>query len=140
MLFRSVNRLVVASVLGRKLKGKECVHHVDEDKSNYSNSNLVVCPDETYHKLLHSRQRIVDLGGDPNTDKYCKYHDTLHKRDEFSTVSSRYDGLHNYCREATNQYRKDKGLNRGKFNWKARLNQQYRRVFSKYTNRGVCKI
>jgi len=134
-----VHRLLAELVLGRKLKTKEQVHHVDEDKSNNTNSNLVICPDEAYHKLLHSRQRIVDMGGNPNTDKYCKYHDKLHKRTEFSTASH-YDGLSNYCREATNQYRKENGLNKSKFNWKSRLNQQYRRLFSKYTNREVCKL
>ena len=134
-----VHRLVAESVLGRKLRTEEQVHHVDEDKSNYENSNLVICPDASYHKLLHSRQRIVDMGGNPNTDKYCKYHDKLHNRTEFSTTSH-YDGLSNYCRKATNEYRKEKGINRGKFNWKARLNQQYRRVFSKYTNRGICEL
>ena len=135
-----VHRLIAEIVLGRKLKTKEQVHHVDEDKSNCSNSNLVICPDAAYHKLLHSRQKIVDLGGNPNTDKYCSYHESLHDRSAFSFSPTKYDGLHNNCRSATNQYRKENGLNKSKFNWKSRLNQQYCRVFSKYTNREVCKL
>lgn len=135
-----VHRLVAESVLGRKLKTKEQVHHVDEDKSNYENSNLVICPDASYHKFLHSRQRIVDMGGDPNTDKYCKYHDSLHKRTEFSTTNSHYDGLTNYCKKGTREYRKKTGKSKGSFTWKVRLNQQYRRVFSKHTSRRICEL
>ena len=112
----------------RPLTSKECVHHVDLDKHNNENSNLVVCPSQSYHLLLHSRTRVLDLGGDPNTEKYCDYHKILHSRDVFSTRPSSYDGLHNMCREATNQYRKERGLNTDKFDWKARLHQQFRRV------------
>ena len=124
-------------VLGRKLTTEERVHHVDNDKANNENTNLVICPNEKYHKLLHARQRIVELGGNPNTEKYCSYHKCLHSRTEFSSNPSMYDDLHNMCREATNEYRKLNGLNRSKFNWLTRLNQQYRRVAKSYTKRGI---
>lgn len=132
-----VHRTVVEGVLGRLLRGHEQVHHVDGNTSNYCNTNLVVCPDMAYHKLLHARQKVVDFGGNPNTDKFCSYHKTIHDKQMFSTSPTKYDGLHNNCRDATNAYRKDKGLNSGKFNWKARLNQQYRRLLSIYTHRDI---
>lgn len=131
------HRINAERALGRKLKGTERVHHVDGDKTNNSNNNLVICPNESYHKLLHARQRILELNGDPNADKYCSHHKCLHSRSEFSTKPSSYDGLHNTCRSGTNEYRKEKGLNRSKFNWKTRLDQQYRRIASKYTNRNI---
>ena len=31
------------------------IHHVDEDPTNNSNANLVVCQDQSYHILLHFR-------------------------------------------------------------------------------------
>lgn len=68
---------VVASALGRPLCGTEEVHHVDENKSNNANSNLVLCPDRAYHMLLHRRLRAYKAVGDPNARlcKYCKRYD-----------------------------------------------------------------
>lgn len=134
------HRSIAERVLGRKLTTAERVHHLDYDKTNNKNSNLVVCPDEAYHRLLHARQRILDLGGHPDTHSYCSYHCELHDKFEFSTITQTWNGLHNMCRKATNEYRKKTGLNRDKFDWKARLNQQYRRVFKGYTKRELCEI
>lgn len=38
----------------RKLGKKEIVHHVDEDKTNNDNDNILVLRNEGYHKLIHS--------------------------------------------------------------------------------------
>lgn len=43
--------------LGKKLPKGAIVHHVDEDKGNNENSNLVICPDHAYHMLIHARTR-----------------------------------------------------------------------------------
>ena len=119
------------AALGRQLKSGEVVHHIDGNPGNNVNTNLVICPNQKYHLLLHSRQRILDKGGHPETDKYCSYHKQLHPRVEFSFSHTQYDGLHNNCRRATNEYRKAKGLNTGPFTWRHRLNQQYRRALGK---------
>lgn len=47
----------VARVLGYALPRKAQVHHVDENPRNNANTNLVVCEDAAYHKLLHRRMR-----------------------------------------------------------------------------------
>ena len=57
---------IVEQVLGRELVGTEMVHHFDGDKSNDTNSNLVVCPDQEYHKLLHVRTEAYEACGDAN--------------------------------------------------------------------------
>ena len=126
-----VHRIKAEKVLGRKLARYEHVHHLDLDKSNNDNRNLVICPSGGYHRLLHTRTRVVQMGGDPNTESYCSYHRALHKNEEFSTTPNKSRGLHNMCRKGTNEYRKTKGLNRDKFDWKARLSQQYRRAFKR---------
>jgi hypothetical protein len=132
-----VHRFVVESVLGRKLKAHEQVHHINGNKLDARRSNLLVC-DSEYHHLMHARMRVLECGKNPNTHKWCSYHKCVHERSAFSTSLSMYDGLHNNCREATNQYRKEHGLNCDKFDWRARLQQQYRRIKTKYTEREIC--
>lgn len=44
--------------LGKKLPRGAVVHHMNEQPSdNYTPFNLVVCPNQMYHMLLHKRMR-----------------------------------------------------------------------------------
>lgn len=63
--------LIAEAALGMLLPAGAEIHHVDNDRRNNAKSNLVVCQDKAYHKLLHVRTRIVRAGGNPNTDKIC---------------------------------------------------------------------
>jgi hypothetical protein len=64
--------LVAAKALGRELPPGVEVHHLNEVKGDNRNVNLVICQDMTYHKLLHKRARVVQAGGNPETDRVCK--------------------------------------------------------------------
>jgi hypothetical protein len=132
-----VHRVIVEEALRKKLPVGAVVHHIDYDRTNNNTNNLIVCQNQAYHKLLHALQRVVDLGGDPNLDAYCSYHQCLHRKELFSPVKKRWNALNNRCREATNEYRRLRGLNRDKFDWRARLNQQYRRILNRYTSKGI---
>ena len=58
-----MHRAIVERVLGYTLpKGVE-IHHVNEDVNDFRNSNLVVCQDRAYHKLLHMRMRALRACG-----------------------------------------------------------------------------
>lgn len=48
--------LIVERAIGHSLPPKAEVHHIDGNKQNNTPSNLVVCPNRAYHKLLHKRQ------------------------------------------------------------------------------------
>jgi len=62
---RSVLRhiLVAERALGKRLPKGAVVHHVDGDRRNDSNDNLVICPSAAYHQLIHVRTRALEACG-----------------------------------------------------------------------------
>ena len=71
------HRRIAEDAIGRPLKGTEQVHHWDENTLNNHPSNLVICPDMAYHKLLHKRQRALAESGNANylMCRHCKKYD-----------------------------------------------------------------
>lgn len=59
-------RLIAERLIGRTLPTKAIIHHANEDGTDNRPENLVVCPDEAYHNLLHTRMRAQAATGDPN--------------------------------------------------------------------------
>lgn len=62
--------LSVYSPLGRPLPATAQVHHVGGGRRE--DSPLVICEDAAYHKFLHARARVLEAGGNPNTEIICK--------------------------------------------------------------------
>lgn len=71
------HRIVAERALGRLLPPAAVVHHVDENRQNNAPSNLVICPDDKYHKLLHVRMDARAACGNANWRKcpYCRQYD-----------------------------------------------------------------
>lgn len=70
--------LVAEKALGKKLPKGAIVHHVDENKGNNRNENLVICPSGAYHSLLHQRSKALNESGNANWRKcwVCKNYDS----------------------------------------------------------------
>ena len=50
---------IAEKALGRSLPSKACVHHMNSVPwDNFTPYNLVICPDQAYHMLLHKRGKI----------------------------------------------------------------------------------
>lgn len=84
--------------LGRTLPEGAEVHHVNFDRSDNSPGNLVICPSNRYHRLLHRRGNAYDACGDANYLKCgrCKRYDDPSKL----TVIADGRCYHNDCNNA----------------------------------------
>ena len=90
---KAVHVLIAEKSLGRELRGSEDVHHVNEDRNNNDPSNLVICPDRRYHKLLHIRTAALSATGNPEMRKccHCKQYDTKESMFNGAALSKGYD-------------------------------------------------
>lgn len=99
-----VHVAIAAKALGKPLPQGAVVHHVNDDKRDNRNTNLVICQDDVYHRLLHARARVIRAGGLPSTHKICGGCKQCLTIDRFGRQASRYDGLAPRCRECFNAY------------------------------------
>lgn len=99
----SLHIRIAENALGKKLPKHAEVHHVNEDKRDNRNCNLVICPNCKYHRLLHARMRILKAGGDPNTDKICSSCKSLKSRSSFGLGRREYDGLDTRCKDCVSR-------------------------------------
>jgi hypothetical protein len=55
------HRYIIEKRIGRSLKKSEVIHHLDGDKENNNNENLLLCVDARKHEELHQKeQRFVE--------------------------------------------------------------------------------
>lgn len=71
------HHVIVERVLGREIRYPEEIHHVDGNRDNNAPTNLVICPNRAYHRLLHVRQKALEECGNADFLKcpYCKKYD-----------------------------------------------------------------
>jgi recombinational DNA repair protein (RecF pathway) len=99
------HRVIAEKILGRPLKSREVIHHVDCNPANNAHDNLVICPNQSYHMLLHLRQRALDACGNVNF-RVCarcgKYDNPAAMRRH-----NKYGFVHAECKNAYDKKLKD---------------------------------
>lgn len=65
---------IVERALGKPLPNKSRVHHIDGDRTNNDRSNLLVCPSDAYHRLIHMRTSAFEQSGNANNRKCAHCH------------------------------------------------------------------
>lgn len=96
--FVHIHIAIAEKALGHYLESQNEVHHIDENKYNNKNNNLVICEDAKYHRLLHHRTRILRAGGDPNVDRICGRCKLVKPKIQFNFCFSNIDGRTTYCK------------------------------------------
>lgn len=97
--------LVAEKALGRELPRGVVIHHINENKQdNTTPWNLVICPDELYHRLLHQRQKALSDCGNPNY-RHCQI---CKKYDAPINMYCNNDTHVRYHQECMNLYRRNR--------------------------------
>lgn len=89
---------VAQRALGKPLPDGTEVHHVDGNRRNNANKNLVICQDVAYHRLLHSRAEVLKAGGDPNSHRLCRKCGECKPFASFHAARQKGPGLQGWCK------------------------------------------
>jgi hypothetical protein len=91
------HHILAEKALGHALPPGAVVHHVNENPSNNGPGNLVICQDDTYHKLLHARKRRLEDTGSFAL-KRCGRCGVVHPLESFSVDAAEWDGRRQRCK------------------------------------------
>lgn len=104
---KKVEHLRIAELaLGKRLPSGAVVHHANGDKADNRNENLVICPDQRYHLLLHTRMAAMEATGNPDSRKCW----LCHQYDEPSNLVTHRRA--HYHRECDREYQRTMKLKR----------------------------
>ena len=96
---RTEHSLIAERALGKPLPRGAVVHHVDENPRNNAPSNLIICPDQAYHMLMHRRGRALRECGNANWLR-CQFCKTYDAPEAITWNAASGSGHHKTCRAA----------------------------------------
>ena len=104
---RKLEHVAIAeSVLGKALPPRAQVRHVDGSRQNNAHKNLVVCENQAYHHLLHTRDRALAATGDANARR-CESCGAYDRQEEISTFGrNRVRHRHRSCHAVRERVRR----------------------------------
>lgn len=105
--------LIAESALGKNIPKDSVVHHVNEDKLDNRNSNLVICENRAYHNIIHARTRAYNETGDPNKMK-CPFCGKYDSPENMYVYKNKYAAKHRKCYREYRAGRRNKVNNLGK--------------------------
>ena len=95
--------LVAERALGKSLPFGVVVHHMDGNRGNNANGNLLVCPNEGYHNLIHIRTEALNTCGNANWRK-CPFCGVWDSPDNLLTMNKHRTSPQSYHRQCRHDY------------------------------------
>lgn len=85
--------VIIEKALGKHLPPGAVPHHVDGNRGNNENKNLVLCQDQAYHMLIECRTRAFRACGNAKWRKctICKKYDAPEKLTIYKDSSTGYE-------------------------------------------------
>ncbi len=101
--------LIAEKALGKELPPDAQVHHYGEIGDN---SKIMICQDQEYHRLIHSRQRaMADCGdADKRKCKFCREYDSIENlfAKPYRNKKGQLGGWNIYHRKCENKYDRER--------------------------------
>ncbi len=91
--------LIAEKALGKRLPKGAVVHHINKIKLDNRPENLLICPSQAYHLLMHVRGDAIDACGNPNWRRcrYCRKYDDTEALTTYTTKGNSEAWWHRSC-------------------------------------------